>query len=377
MTRGPLLRSPAVCGLSPVASEWSVDFPTLGDLWSAWIERHCRVPDRHERGKPFREYDYQFWCTANIGRVRPDATHDPDAPLLNQAFWSRQSQVIGPQKIGKGPWVAAHVALAAVGPSEFGGWAEDGDSFDCEGAGCGCGWSYPYLSGEPMGRRHPSPLIQIAATSDDQVMNIWRPLTSMIQIGPLRDLLLPRGEFIRIVGESGDKDLDRIDRVTASAQSRLGAPLSQAFLDETGLFTKQNKLIEVAETMRRGVAGMGGRSLETTNMYDPAQASYAQQTAESTSPDIFKFWRDPRVLRHSDGTPLSFKVARDRRRILAHVYAGADHINLDSIEAECNELMKTDPAQAARFFGNLPERGQGAWLPDGLWERAYGPPVAS
>ena len=60
--------------------EFVVDFPTLGDLWSAWIERHCRVPDRHERGKPFREYDWQFWCTAKEGQVRPDAAFDPDAP---------------------------------------------------------------------------------------------------------------------------------------------------------------------------------------------------------------------------------------------------------------------------------------------------------
>lgn len=363
--------------MSTALPEFVVDFPTLGDLWSAWIEQHCRVPDRHERGKPFREYDFQFWCTANMGRIRPDAVHHPSRPLLNQAFVNRRALIIGPQKLGKGPWVATHVCRAAVGPTEFAGWAGEGDFYACADQGCGCGWEYEYLPGEPMGTRNPSPLIQIAATSDDQVMNIWRPLTTMIHLGPLRDLLYPRGEFIRIVGETGDNDLDRIDRVTASAQSRLGAPLSEAFLDETGLFTKSNKLIDVAETMRRGAAGMGGRSMETTNMFDPAQASYAQKSWESASPDIFKFWRDPRVLRHKDGTPLNFKVARDRRRILAHVYAGADHINLASIEAECNELMASDPAQAARFFGNLPERGQGAWLAEGMWERAYVAALAS
>ena len=82
-------------------AEFVVAFPTLGDLWSAWIERHCRVPDRHERGKPFREYDWQFWCTANHGRVRPGIVHDPANPLLNQAFVYRRSQVIAPQYEGK------------------------------------------------------------------------------------------------------------------------------------------------------------------------------------------------------------------------------------------------------------------------------------
>ncbi len=351
--------------------EFVVDFHTLGDLQSAWIERHCRVPDRHERGKPFREYDYQFWCTANIGRIRPDAAFDSSRPPLNQAFVYRRWQVIASQKAGKGPWVAARVIVAAVGPNEFAGWAKAGDAYRCEDFGCGCGWTYDYLPGEPMGMRHPSPLIQIAATSDDQVMNIWRPLTAMISLGPFEDLLLTRGDFVRIVGTSGDKNMDRIDRVTASAQSRLGAPLSEAFLDETGLFLKSNKLIDVGETMRRGAAGMGGRSGETTNMYDPSQASYAQRTHEATATDIFKYWRDPRLLRHKDGSPLNFKDKRDRRRILAHVYQGIDHITLSSIEAECDELMTVDPAQAARFFGNLPERGAGSWMPDGLWARQW------
>lgn len=357
--------------------EYVVDFPTLGDLWSSWIEQHCHVPDRHERGAPFREYDYQFWCTANIGRIREGVTFDPASPPLNQAFTYRRWQVIAPQKAGKGPWTAARAILAAVGPVEFAGWAVEGDAYRCEDFGCGCGWTYAYLAGEPMGMRHPSPLIQIAATSDDQVMNIWRPLVSMIALGPFDDLLLPRGEFVRIVGTSGDRNMDRIDRVTASAQSRLGAPISEALLDETGLFLKSNKLIEVGETMRRGAAGMGGRSGETTNMFDPSQGSYAQRTHEASAKDIFKFWRDPRLLTHRDGSAMNFKDKRDRRRVLAHVYGGITHISLGSIEAECNDLMTVDPAQAARFFGNLPERGQGAWMPDGLWEGAYGAPLAS
>lgn len=357
--------------------EFVVDFPTLGDLWSAWMEQHCRVPDRHERGKPFREYDWQFWCTANHGRVRPDAKHDPNLPLLNQAFFYRRSQVIAPQKMGKGPWTAARVCLAAVGPTEFAGWANDGDQYRCEDNGCGCGWTYDYLPGEPMGRRHPSPLIQIMATSDDQVANIWRPLVSMISLGPLRELLLPRGEFVRIVGESGDRDMDRIDRVTASAKSRLGAPINEAFFDESGLYTKANKLVDVWQTMRRGAAAMGGRSMETTNAFDPAENSAAQMTQESLRPDIFRYWRDPdRELRRPDGSLLSFKNSRERRRILAYVYAGAAHINLDSIDAEALELMETDAAQAERFFGNRLVRGMGSWLPLGLWEGAYADAVA-
>jgi hypothetical protein len=348
-----------------------VDFPTLGDLWSAWMERHCRVPDRHERGKPFREYDWQFWCTANHGRIRPEASYDPDQPPLNQAFEVRRSQVVGPQKIGKGPWTAARICNAAVGPSEFAGWARAGDLYRCADHGCGCGWEFAYNAGEPMGRRHPSPLIQIMATSDDQVANIWRPLVSMIALGPLKELLLPRGEFIRIVGESGDRDMDRIDRVTASAKSRLGAPLNEAFFDESGLYTESNKLLEVYDTMRRGAAGMGGRSMETTNAWDPSEKSAAQLTQESNRPDIFRFWRDPdraEKLKKADGKRLSFGNRAERRRILRYVYEGAGHINIDSIEAEALELMERDPAQAERFFGNRVVAGLGTWCDGEAWD---------
>lgn len=363
--------------LSQEVGVLSGDFKTLGDLWSAWKAQHCRVPDRHERGRPFVEYDWQFWCTAHRGQVQPDAVYDPEDPPRSQAFVFRRSLVIAPQKMGKGPWTATDVALEAVGPAEFAGWATGGDRYRCADFGCGCGWEYGYLPGEPMGMRNPSPLIQVMATSEDQVANIWRPLTSMIALGPLKELLLPRGEFIRIVGESGDRDMDRIDRVTASALSRLGAPLSAAFGDETGLYTASNKLVDVWKTMRRGAAAMGGRAAETTNAPDPSQNSAAQQTLETTRPDVFRFWRDPDTLRKKDGTTLSFKVAAERRRILKHVYAGARHINIDSIEAECLELMETDPAEAERFFGNRMVRGQGSWLPPGLWEDAHAARVAS
>lgn len=123
---------------------------------------------------------------------------------------------------------------------------------------------------------------------------------------------------------------------------------------------------------------MGGRSAEFTNCWNPAEESVAQTTWESQSPDIFKFWRNPDlVLRKQDGKPLSFRDKRERRKILEYVYAGSDHVNLDSIEAEALEILQTDPPQAERFFGNRLVAGSGAWLPDGLWEAAYAVPVAS
>lgn len=372
-------------------SEFAIDFPTLGDLAERWILRHCRVPDGFTRGKPFAMSDWQFWCTANRYRVRPDAmfVHPDDVdednpPLLNQAFHYRQTLVVAPQKTGKGPWSASQVAFEACGPSVFGGWAVGGEVYRCADFGCACGWgddagesgsdAFVFAAGEPMGIRHPSPLIQITATSEDQADNIYRPLRAMIQLGPLKQLLAVREGFIRILGMSGDDDLDRIDVVTASANSRLGNPISDAEHDEVGLYTKSNKMIAVAETQRRGAAGMGGRTHATTNAWDPSIGSYAQQVYESGSDDIFIFYRNPDlVLKDTNGKPLSYKRKDHRRKIHEYVYAGSWWVNLDSIEAEAVELMKTDPAQAERFFGNRIVAGSGTWFQLGEWDAKASP----
>ena len=296
-----------------------VDFPTLGDLVDAWIEQHCRVPDGFKRRKPFRQYDWQFWFTANHYRVREDAVFDADDPPLNQAFTYRRSEVVASQKTGKGPLTACLVANFAVGPTLFGGWAKAGEVWDCAEFGCPCGWYYEYERGEPKGRRHPSPLVQVLAASQEQVANIWRPLTAMIRFpgSPLGKLLLPREEFIRVVGENeGDPELDRIDAVTSAARSRLGNPVSDFVQDETGTYTSSNNMITTANTMRRGAAGMGGRGVCTTNVWDPSQDSTAQQSWEANADDVFIFYRVP-------PSEWSFQHRGQRRRLLEYVYAGS------------------------------------------------------
>jgi hypothetical protein len=120
---------------------------------------------------------------------------------------------------------------------------------------------------------------------------------------------------------------------------------------------------KVATTQRRGLAGMQGRSTETTNGWDPAENSVAQKTSQAAlrRPDIFVHHpQAPKVL--------SFANKRERRRILRHVYRGCPWIDLDTIDAEAQELMLEDPANAERFFGNRIVAGKGAWLPDGLVE---------
>lgn len=340
-------------------NDFVVDFPTL---WVAcdWIEAHCVVPDGFRKGQPLEMYDWQLWCTVNHYRVKPTAVWRPSNPVLGPAFDNRRSQVVGPQKTGKGPWSATIVANEAVGPALFAGWARGGEIYDCRNHGCGCGWTYEYSPGEPMGMPWPTPLIQITAFSEDQTDNIYRPLQNMIRNGPLGELMRVGESFIRCPNDG------HIEVVTSSALSRLGNPVTFPLQDETGLWTVANKMDYVATTQRRGAAGMGGRSMETTNPWDPSHDSVAQRTYESKRPDVFKYYRPPPA-------NLSFTNKVERRKILRYVYAGSGHVDLDAIEAEALELMEKDPAQAERFFGNRVVYGAGSWMEGDKWDARTDP----
>jgi hypothetical protein len=330
-------------------SDYVVDFPYLR-VALHWIQAHCIVPDGFSMGDPFAMYDWQEWCSANHYRVKSTATRGQLAP----AFYNRRSQVVAPQKTGKGPWLAALVCCEAVGPAVFDGFALGGEAYDCAEHGCACGWGYEYAIGEPMGIPWPKPLIQILATSEDQTDNIYRPLQAMARHEFLADQMRVGEGFIRLPNDG------RIDPVTSKAQSKLGNPITFAAQDEVGLYGKSNGLIKVAETQRRGLAGMGGRSISTTNAWDPTENSDAQITATLRVEDVFRFHRLPPA-------NLSYANKVDRRKIHGYVYQGSTHIDLDGIEAEAAELMERDPAQAERFYGNRLVQGAGTWLVDGLW----------
>lgn len=332
---------------------WALDFPTLFVV-PDWITRHCRlqsVGGVDDTPMPFEMYDWQLRITANLYRVKPTA----QLGQLSTAFAYRRVQAVAPQKSGKGPWAASIVVAEGVGPVLFNGWARGGERYRCSDHRCGCGWVYEYEPGEPMGRSWNQPLIQITATSEDQTDNTYRPLQAMIRNGPLAEVMKVGEQFIRLPGDG------RIDVVTASAQSRLGNPITFAVQDETGIWTVGNGMTKVATTQRRGLAGMSGRSLEQTNAWDPTEGSVAQKTAETKVKDVYRFHRVP---------PKDLDYARkaDRRKIHAAVYRGSAHIDLDAIEGEAAELLEKEPAEAERFHGNRITAGMGTWLLQDRWD---------
>lgn len=330
----------------------------------AWIEAHCVVPDGFQRGAPFELYDSQFEYLSNFYLVKPTAKWVPEDPIKAPAFVNRRGLLVDPQKKGKGPMSAAHICVEGAGPALFGGWAGADDGYACDEHGCQCGWEYDYVPGEPMGMRWPTPLIQVTAVSEEQTDNIYGALKPMVELGPLDDLITRVGEeFTRLPGGG------RIDTVTSSAQSRLGQRITFAPQDEVGLWTKNNKMLKVARTQYRGLAGMGGRASLTTNAWDPSENSLAQSEFEAAAKDVYVQFRQAPA-------SLKYRNKADRAKIHRFAYgetarAKGGHVDLDAIESEAADLLKKDPAEAERFFGNRIVYGAGAWLPEGAWEAAY------
>lgn len=346
---------------------WVVDFPVL---WVAidWEERHCVVSNpeggvlRDDDGEPipFIEYPQQLWCSINWYRIKPEA----ERGQLNTAFFYRRLLYVGPQKCGKGPWMAKKIKGQAAGPVLFDGWAEGGEVYDCADYGCPCGWTYVYEAGEPMGKPWGKPLIQLTATSDDQTDNVYTPLKAMFQHGPDAARYTVGEEFTRLPNDG------KVETVTSSAMSRLGNPIIFAGHDETGTWTEQNKLRKVANAQRRGSTAMGGRVIETTNPWDPGEDSVGQRTWETKAPDVFKFWLDPTKnpdLRRPDGKFFSLANKRERRKILEYVYQGIAHVDLDGVEAEIVEGIEKDRAEMERFYGNMVSAGVGHYMSPEVW----------
>ena len=305
------------------------EFPTLGYEVADWIEAHCVIPDGPNMGQPFVLTDEQLRFLLWHYRLKPDARPDPGKP--SAAFVYRRSMLVRPQKWGKGPLSAGWICAEAEGPVLFDGWD---------------------AAGEPVGKPWSTPWIQVAAASENQTANVWRALLPMIVEGPLIDVMPDVGET-RINLRGGGF----IEPVTASGRSRLGQRLTAALHDEPHSWLEANGGWRLADTQRRNLAGMGGRSIATTNGWDPAENSDAQRTFEARLADIFIDYPTP--------PPGSVRNKRERRKVLRAVYGDSHWVDIDRIDADIEELLaKGDAQQAERFFLNRIVATSDAFLED-------------
>lgn len=317
------------------------DFPTLGHLVADYIQAHCAIPDGPRMGNPFIITDEFYRFLLWHYRLHPDAIADPDRPAIGWHF-QRGSQLVRPQKWGKGPNSAAMICAEADGPALFDGWD---------------------AHGEPVGRPWPTPHIQVTAVSEDQTDNVFRALLPMIELGSMK-ADVPDTGLTRINLPGGGL----IEPVTSSARSRLGQRITFCVEDETHSWVERNGGVKLADNQRRNLSGMGGRFVETTNAWDPTERSVAQMTFESPVGVHVDFPQPPAG---------SVRNKRERRKVLRFVYGDSCHasaedgwrpwVDLDRIDVEIEALLGHDPAQAERFFLNRIHAGESVAFNSAKW----------
>jgi hypothetical protein len=222
------------------------EVPTLGYYVLDWIAENLAAPARgfYEPFVPYREQEdfilRWYELDPKTGRFRFDRG------LLGR-----------PRGWGKSPILAALAIVEGLADVVPAGW-------DAKGQPVGRPWS-----------DFKTPLVQIAAVSEEQTRNTWQPLLEMLRDGPVLDnypgvepldtmVNLPRGQMRQI---------------TASARTVKGAPATFAVLDQTEEWVPSNGGVRLAQTIRTNTSKNGGRTLESPNAYIPGEQSVAEDSA--------------------------------------------------------------------------------------------------
>lgn len=225
--------------------EFEGERPTLGYYVLDWMIENLAQPGRDD-GEPFVPTQEQADFLCGFYELHPVT----GKRIVHRGLLSR------PRGWGKSPFVGA-IALAEACADVV------PDGFDAYG--------------EPIGRPWHSirtPLVRIAAVTEQQTDNTWVPLLEMARGGSLStdyglDVLdtviyLPRGE---------------ISPITSSATSVKGDPACFASLDQTEEWKASNGGIKLAKTLRFNATKLGGSIIETPNAYTPGEGSVAENSA--------------------------------------------------------------------------------------------------
>ena len=239
------------------------EFPTLGYLVGSFMESNLIIPDGPQRGAPYLLTDEMWMHLIWRYRLIPTWRVHPKYPRPRDGFVYHASQLRRPQKWGKDPFMAGIAIAHALGPVQFDGWD---------------------AAGEPVGKPVATPWVQLAATSEDQTLNTWRPLYRMLDEGPLGST---PGLDVGLTGIKLPNGDGWIEQVTAAARSRLGNPINFAAFTEPHLMCERDGSLEMFLAVDRNLTGMGGCWMQATNAWDPTEDSAAQQTAEAGEPGIY------------------------------------------------------------------------------------------
>nr|UYL17145.1 MAG: terminase large subunit [Caudoviricetes sp.] len=227
----------------PWKPEYPGEFPTLGWEMLSWYSEMLARPDRGEY-EPLVLTNEQAQFILDFYRLDPRTGR----------FVYRSAILSRAKKWGKSPITGAIGVGEGLGPVLFDGW-------DANGRPVGKPWL------EVM-----TPLVQFAATEENQALNAFNPMLEMIRMGPVMDYydVDPLDSFVAL-------PRGRMEYITAAGRSKEGQRPVFVALDQTESWDNAQSR-HLAEVVRRNLSGTGGRSLETPNSYVPGSNSVAEES---------------------------------------------------------------------------------------------------
>jgi hypothetical protein len=224
------------------------EVPTLGYYVLDWISDNLAAPGKEDY-EPFVPYREQEDFILRWYEIDPTTGR-----------FKYQRGLLGrPRGWGKSPLLASLAIVESLGDVVPDGW-------DAAGQPVGKPW-----------RTIRTPLVHIAAVSEEQTDNTWQPLLEMIREGPVLDNYpgLDPLETMVFLPRSGE-----IKKITTSASTTKGAPIIFATLDQTEEWVPSKNGPRLAQAIRTNAAKNGGRTVESPNAFIPGENSVAEKSAE-------------------------------------------------------------------------------------------------
>lgn len=309
---------------------------TLGYEAILWAEKYLIQPNGPNAGQPFR-------FTQSQGRfvLWWYALDDQGRWLFHHSArrWAKGA--------GKSPLAAVFGLVEFCAPVRL-------LDFDAKALG-GC-----------IGKPVDLPLVQIAATSEQQTANTMRMVRAFAPKGSkvVTEHGLDPGKTIYYKGSGGELQV-----ITASATTAEGAESTAVIADETEHWTPSNGGTELAAVLDRNLAKSGSRMMETANAWVPGIESVAEKTWDAwVAQEEGRTKGRSKILYDAAIAPPDTDLADEASlmRGLQAAYQDAFWVDLDVIKERVWDV-RVPPDQSRRYYLNQPTATEDAWTTPQAW----------
>lgn len=214
------------------------------------------------------------------------------------------------------------------------------------------------VKGQPVGKPHPDPWVQIAAVSLEQTKNTMRLLPNLISSET-------RSEYDLMVGKESAYSGNRfLQAVTSSPATLQGARATFVLLNETHEWVSSNGGHDMAYVLSNNATKSSGglaRTLRITNAFEPGMDSVAERDRDA--------WQDVEAGR-AMGTGLlydSLEAAPDAPLTIEAAPAVIRSVRGDSTWLDIDRIVQSiadtrnPPSQSRRFWYNQIVAAEDAW----------------